>query len=194
MRRPRPHSASSARRGTPRAARAAGASLLAGPAILALLTLGGSAPPTAAAEPRAPEPRAEQASWGWPVHPVRVLEPFRAPPTPYAAGHRGIDLAADAGTRVVAPASGVVSFTGSVAGRPIVSIDHGGGYVSAIEPVSALVTEGEAVAPGQPIGEVAAGGHCDGGCVHFGVRLHGEYVSPMMLLGGVRRAVLLPMR
>ncbi|UOE25234.1 murein hydrolase activator EnvC family protein [Agromyces soli] len=138
--------------------------------------------------------RSADTDWWWPVGPpATITAPFRAPPTPYAAGHRGIDLAAAAGDEVRAPAGGTVSFAGTVAGRPLVAVDHGDGYVSAVEPVAALVAVGTAVAPGEPLGTVAAGGHCDGACIHFGVRLHGEYVSPMLLLGSVPRAVLLPL-
>jgi murein DD-endopeptidase MepM/ murein hydrolase activator NlpD len=135
----------------------------------------------------------ESARWRWPVPPpVRVLAPFRAPPTPYSPGHRGIDLAAEPGATILAPADGVVSFAGPVAGRGVVSIDHGGGVVSAIEPVDALVAVGTSVRAGDTIGTVSSGGHCDTGCVHFGVRVHGEYVSPFLFLGGMPRAVLLP--
>lgn len=131
--------------------------------------------------------------WIWPTaSPILVEEPFRAPATPYAAGHRGVDLRASAGEPVRAPADGVVSFAGMVAGRPVASIDHGGGLVSSLEPVEASVSAGEAVAAGAVVGMVAAGGHCERRCVHLGVRLHGEYVSPMLYLGGVPRAVLLP--
>jgi len=133
--------------------------------------------------------------WLWPVPaPIRVVSPFRAPPTPYSAGHRGVDVAVDRGTRVIAPAAGVVSFTGRVVDRGVVSIDHGSGVVSAIEPVDALVEQGTAVAAGDTIGTVASGGHCAAACVHFGVRINGEYVSPYLFLGGLPRAVLLPLR
>lgn len=148
-----------------------------------------ASPPAASAavvEPRVP--------WVWPVGPpVVVVAPFRAPATPYSAGHRGIDLAAAPGDVVVAPAAGVVRFAGLVAGRGVVSIDHGGGVLSAIEPVAATVTAGTPVAPGEIVGSVASGGHCDGVCVHFGVRVDGEYVSPFLFLGGLPRAVLLPL-
>ncbi|RXZ70500.1 M23 family metallopeptidase [Agromyces albus] len=131
--------------------------------------------------------------WKWPVPPpIQVVSPFRAPPTPYAAGHRGIDLEATAGAVVTAPAAGTVSYAGMVAGRGVVAIDHGDGVVSAIEPVEALVAAGTPVAAGDPIGTVASGGHCASECVHFGVRVHGEYVSPFLFLGGLPRAVLLP--
>ena len=129
----------------------------------------------------------------WPVGPpIALVEPFRAPPTPYSAGHRGIDLAAAHGGPVHAPADGVVSFAGPVAGRPVLSIDHGDGVVSSIEPVAASLAAGTPVTEGELIGTIGSGGHCDGSCVHFGVRVHGEYVSPMLFLGGVPRAVLLP--
>lgn len=132
--------------------------------------------------------------WTWPVaRPVLVIAQFLAPPTPYSAGHRGIDIATVVGAEVVAPAPGVVTFAGPVAGRDVIAIDHGEGLVSAIEPVSAGVGVGEHVGAGEPLGLVATGGHCDVRCVHFGVRLHGAYVSPLLLLGGVPRAVLLPL-
>lgn len=132
--------------------------------------------------------------WHWPVPPpISVVSPFRAPATPYGAGHRGIDLATRPGAPVVAPASGTVSFAGQVAGRGVVAIDHGDGVVSAIEPVDALVAEGAAVSAGDGVGVVGSGGHCESACVHLGVRVDGEYVSPFLFLGGLPRAVLLPM-
>ncbi|KQZ08556.1 hypothetical protein ASD23_09090 [Agromyces sp. Root1464] len=79
-----------------------------------------------------------------------------------------------------------------VAGRPVVAIDHGHGVVSAVEPVAGVVEAGTPVTAGDAIGSVATGGHCDSGCVHFGVRVDGEYVSPFLFLGGLPRAVLLP--
>jgi murein DD-endopeptidase MepM/ murein hydrolase activator NlpD len=76
----------------------------------------------------------------------------------------------------------------------VVAIDHADGVVSAIEPVEALAAAGTTVSAGEPIGVVSSGGHCGSACVHFGVRVHGEYVSPFLFLGGLPRAVLLPLR
>ena len=102
--------------------------------------------------------------WTWPVPaPIRVVAPFRAPPTPYKAGHRGIDLLVEPAATVVAPAPGTVSFAGMVAGRGVVAIDHGDGVVSAIEPVAASVAQGDVVSAGDVIGTVAQGGHCTAG-------------------------------
>lgn len=137
---------------------------------------------------------AQRGQWQWPVPPpIRVVAPFRAPPTPYAAGHRGIDIASVPGSQVIAPAGGVVSFAGPVAGRGVLAIDHGGGVVSAIEPVDATVSAGTVVSAGESVATVAVGGHCAAACTHFGVRVDGEYVSPFLFLGGIPLAVLLPM-
>jgi murein DD-endopeptidase MepM/ murein hydrolase activator NlpD len=133
-------------------------------------------------------------AWLWPVAaPHPVVEPFRAPPTPYSAGHRGVDIGAPAGSPVLAPADGVVHFAGVVVDRPLVSIDHGGGVLSSLEPVEPAVAAGDRVVRGQVIGTLQPG-HCSpGACVHLGVRVDGEYVSPLLWLGGIPRAVLLPM-
>jgi murein DD-endopeptidase MepM/ murein hydrolase activator NlpD len=148
---------------------------------------------TGASLPAAP-PAARGGAWAWPLpQPHTVTRPFEAPQTRYSAGHRGIDIAAAAGTRVYAAAEGVVSFAGVVAGRPLLSIAHPGDLVWSIEPVQALVANGEHVSVGQQVGMVAVGGHCSNACLHLGVRLHGQYVSPLLLLGGIPRAVLLPL-
>ena len=132
--------------------------------------------------------------WHWPVEsPHRVTRPFEAPPTPYAAGHRGIDLSAQSGDPIYAPADGVVSFAGVVVDRPVLSLMHDGDLISSFEPVDAIVAEGEHVTAGQLVGLVSVGGHCSASCIHFGVRLHGQYVSPLLYLVGIPRAILLPL-
>jgi murein DD-endopeptidase MepM/ murein hydrolase activator NlpD len=131
------------------------------------------------------------APWLWPVEPHEVVRAFDAPATPYGPGHRGVDLASAEGATVVAPADGVVRFAGPVAGRPVLSIEHGGGLVSSFEPVEPLVAAGDAVSRGQAIGVLQAG-HAPGGArLHLGARLHGAYVDPLPMLG-VERPVLLP--
>jgi murein DD-endopeptidase MepM/ murein hydrolase activator NlpD len=131
--------------------------------------------------------------WLWPVDPPHtIVRPWIAPATPYSAGHRGIDIAAPAAT-VRAPAAGTVHFAGVVVDRPVVSIRHAGGLITSYEPVTTELVAGDAVARGDPVGVVEAG-HCASRCLHFGVRLDGEYVSPLAYLGGIPRAVLLPTR
>lgn len=116
-------------------------------------------------------------------------------------GHRGIDLRADdaaansaGGAAVVlAPADGVVAFVGTVVDRSLVTLDHGNGLVSTLEPVDASVAHGQRVTRGEAVGLLSGGGHASAGTLHLGVRLDGEYVNPLLFLGGVERARLLPL-
>ncbi len=159
------------------------------------------APPAAAsteAAERFPPPSdagsvALERDWAWPLHrPFRLERPFVAPAHEYAPGHRGVDLAALGDEVVHAPAGGVVAFSGEVAGRGILTIDHGGGLVSTLEPVRSDLEAGVLVARDAPVAQLATGGHAPQGVLHFGVRRDGEYLNPLLLLGGVPRAVLLP--
>src|SRR5437870_5078629 len=74
------------------------------------------------------------------LRPVRgaILRHYEPPPTPYAAGHRGIDMAAPLGTRVLASNDGVVAFAGPVAGQLFVSIDHADGIRTTYSFLSAV--------------------------------------------------------
>lgn len=150
---------------------------------LALLTGGGAGD----------SPEVAGYPWRWPVAGARsVIEPFRAPAHDYGSGHRGMDVAADAGTTVIAPADGIVAFRGTVVDRPLITIDHRDGHVSTWEPVSTTLAPGDAVRAGETIGVVATGGHAVRGTLHVGVRRDGRYIIPMPLFGDVPRAVLLP--
>ncbi|MFT4215393.1 MAG: M23 family metallopeptidase [Microbacterium sp.] len=90
------------------------------------------------------------------------------------------------------PASGVIAFAGAVAGRPVVTIDHGDALVTTLEPVATALAPGDVVAAGEEVGIVDIGGHAAAGTVHFGVRENGEYINPLLLYREVPRAVLLP--
>ncbi|MFC8681420.1 murein hydrolase activator EnvC family protein [Microbacterium ureisolvens] len=130
--------------------------------------------------------------WTWPVHPFRLEHVFVAPAHEYGPGHRGVDLRPLSETVVRAPAGGVVAFSGGVAGRGVLTLDHGSGLVTTLEPVDSDLAAGTPVAAGEPVGSIALGGHTAPGALHFGVRLDGQYINPLVLLGGVPRAVLLP--
>ncbi|SEN23303.1 M23 family metallopeptidase [Cryobacterium sp. TMT1-3] len=146
-----------------------------------------SSPPPVAAAPTGAD------AWRWPLaEPHPVTRAFLAPASAYAAGHRGIDLAAAPQQPVLAPHDGVVSFAGPVVDRPVLSITQPGDVIVTVEPVDSVVAVGDRVRAGQIIGTVGSGGHCPPGCLHLGVRLHGSYVSPLLYLGKLPRAVLLP--
>jgi murein DD-endopeptidase MepM/ murein hydrolase activator NlpD len=134
-------------------------------------------------------------SWVWPLPaPHVVVRAWQAPVDDYSAGHRGIDIAAIAGSIVVAPESGTVRFAGRVVDRFVLSITHPGGLVSSYEPIETTLEEGDLVARGQQIGTVSAGSHCAESCLHFGVRHNDRYIPPLLLLEARPRAILLPVR
>jgi murein DD-endopeptidase MepM/ murein hydrolase activator NlpD len=132
--------------------------------------------------------------WQWPVTPSRIVQAYAAPPSPYAAGHRGIDLEAAPGDVVVSPSDALVHFSGVVVDRSTITLDHGSGILSSYEPVVADgLHAGDSVARGTPLGVVGTGAHCSGACLHVGVRIDGSYVSPLLFFDRVPRSVLLPL-
>lgn len=164
-----------------------------------ILLSGVAAPARAGDAPSEPSPAIARSAgglaargWTWPVPDSRLERGYQAPAHRYGAGHRGIDLRPRAGFEVRAPAAGIVAFSGVVADRGILTIDHGDGLVTTLEPIESAVEAGTAVAPGEIVGTISLGGHTAPGALHFGVRLRGEYINPLLLLDGVPRAVLLP--
>jgi murein DD-endopeptidase MepM/ murein hydrolase activator NlpD len=120
---------------------------------------------------------------GWPLRGVPVVQRGFAPPAlAWGSGHRGVDLVVGPGEVVLAAADGTVGITGSIAGKPVVSIDHG--FVrTTYEPVISTLRVGEHVALGQVIGILGTGGHCRG-CLHWGLREGKSYLDPLLLLRG----------
>jgi murein DD-endopeptidase MepM/ murein hydrolase activator NlpD len=148
-----------------------------------------SSPAPAAAGP----PVAELGTWSWPVSGAHALaRPYVAPAGPYGAGHRGIDIRAAAGAEVLAPDDGVVHFAGFVVDRPVLSIEHADGVLSSYEPVQTALVAGDRVTRGQVIGTLQSG-HCASPCLHLGARVDGDYVNPLLFLGGVGWSVLYPL-
>ena len=122
--------------------------------------------------------------WMWPVS-GPIIRGYDPPDDPFGAGHRGIDIAADLSTVIVAPDPGVVTFAGKVGGRLFLTIDHGGGVTSTCSWLNAvMVRRGDHVARGQPVA-LTGWGHPDPPVphLHFGVRLNGTYVDPLSYLG-----------
>ncbi|MFD3699513.1 M23 family metallopeptidase [Streptomyces sp. NPDC058646] len=114
--------------------------------------------------------------------PLVVARWWDPPPTPYAAGHRGVDLSAPVGAELRAVAAGRVHHAGQVAGRGVLSIALPNGLRTTYEPVRPLVSEGEAVTAGQVVAVLTEGSHCPAPCLHWGL-LEGEtYLNPLGLL------------
>jgi murein DD-endopeptidase MepM/ murein hydrolase activator NlpD len=142
--------------------------------VLALLSVG---PLPASAE--------EQPRGVWPLRPQpEVIERFDPPDSPYAAGHRGVDLLGRAGQQVSAALPGTVTYAGMLAGRGVIVVDHGTTRTT-YEPVTASVSIGTRVAAGSPIGALdSAGSHCfPRACLHWGWIEADTYLDPLLLVG-----------
>ncbi|MEU7420977.1 M23 family metallopeptidase [Streptomyces antibioticus] len=141
-------------------------------------------PARAAPDPPPSSPSVPAIGRTWPVGTrpavVRAWEP---PPTAYARGHRGVDLAAPPGAPVRAVAAGVVSYAGRVAGRGVISVTLTGTNLrTTYEPVRQSVTKGTEVTAGQVVGTVEpTGSHCTTPCLHWGLRHDRTYVDPLSL-------------
>lgn len=97
--------------------------------------------------------------------------------------HSGMDLRAAGGTKVKAPADGVVLLAGDhfFAGQSIY-LDHGQGLLTMYFHLSAMeVQAGEAVVKGQVIGKVGATGRVTGPHLHYGLYLNGARIDPFSL-------------
>jgi hypothetical protein len=128
-------------------------------------------------------------AWTWPVD-GPVVRPFVLGDDPYAAGqHRGIDIAAAAGSAVRAPAGGTVSFAGAVpGGGRTITIRNDGGYSITLLHLGAIaVARGAAIIEGDVVGGVGPSGDAehDEPYVHLGVRLTSDptgYLDPLGFL------------
>jgi len=98
--------------------------------------------------------------------------------------HTGVDITAETGEPVVAPAGGRVIATGDFffSGGSIY-IDHGFGLISMYFHLSRLdVQQGDTVRQGQVIGAVGATGRVSGAHLHWGVRYRNARINPRSLL------------
>ncbi|MFI9816149.1 M23 family metallopeptidase [Saccharothrix variisporea] len=129
----------------------------------------------------------------WPLPPPQVvLRTFQAPTTPYGPGHRGVDLGAAAGTRVMAAADATVVFAGPVGERQVVALSHEGGIRTTYEPVTPTVEPGQRVTRGTPIATLEPGHDgCATPCLHWGAhrtttKAGRTYLDPLALLAAGR--------
>jgi murein DD-endopeptidase MepM/ murein hydrolase activator NlpD len=123
----------------------------------------------------------------WPVS-GRISSPFGMRTNPVSGRflmHTGIDIAAEMGTTVVAPADGKVITAGWNDGGygNMIIIDNGGSMSTLFGHLSQIfVATDQEVKRGQAIGAVGSTGESTGPHLHFEVRIDGKPVDPMSYL------------
>jgi murein DD-endopeptidase MepM/ murein hydrolase activator NlpD len=106
-----------------------------------------------------------------------VVDPFRAPASPYAAGNRGLDYGTTPGQPITAIGDGTVVFAGQVAHQRFVTILHPDGLRSSYSWLASIsVHVGEHVGRGQQVGVA-------GSRFQLGVRRGSAYLDPARLFG-----------
>lgn len=98
--------------------------------------------------------------------------------------HSGLDIAANTGTPVAAPAPATVALTGDFffSGN-VVLLDHGGGLITMYGHLDRIdVEDGEDVDRGDIIGTVGATGRVTGPHLHWTISMQGDRVDPVVLM------------
>ncbi|UIJ34459.1 M23 family metallopeptidase [Allobranchiibius sp. GilTou73] len=122
----------------------------------------------------------------WPLDPrPSLVRGYDAPPQPWAAGHRGVDLLGRPGQPVLAAGDGVVLFRGAVAERGVLTVAHPNGWHTTYEPVTGGLAVGTQVRAGQQIATLTAvqSHRAPRACLHWGLLVAPDvYRDPLTLL------------
>jgi murein DD-endopeptidase MepM/ murein hydrolase activator NlpD len=144
-----------------------------------------------------PNPASALEVWRVPLDQPILVNEFRQPNADWSAGHRGVDYLVSDGEPVFASHAGVISFSGFVVNRSVLSIRHENGLTSTFEPVCGLVPTQAKVETGDKLGQVCTSpeyqSHCGLRlCLHFSLRNPNGYLSPLVKLGGLSPSRLKP--
>jgi len=118
----------------------------------------------------------------WPVQ-GRITGSFGERIDPFSgegAFHRGVDISSEIGTRVIAPADGLVEFSDLMNGYGrTVMMDHGNGISTLYGHLSSFaVSPGQLVHRGDTLGYVGQSGRTTGPHLHYEVRIFNTPVNP----------------
>jgi len=108
--------------------------------------------------------------------------------------HSGLDIAADEGTPILAPASGTIIATGDYFfNGNTIFIDHGQGLITMFCHLNKIrVKPAQVVEKGQRLGDVGMTGRVTGPHLHWSVSLNNARIEPRLLLGPEFRTQLPP--
>lgn len=130
---------------------------------------------------RSPPVSLKKGSFIWPVNSRRVTSSYGMRK---GRKHKGIDIAASRGTRIVASQSGTVVYAGTLRGYgKVIIIDHNNGYSTVYAHNSSNLVKVDAqVRQGQVISRVGSTGRSTGPHLHFEVRKEYQAVNPLNYL------------
>lgn len=107
---------------------------------------------------------------------TEVIDPFRPPSSFAGPGNRGLEYGQADGRVVVAAAAGLVTFAGGVAGRNVITIEHGDGVRTTYTGLREIWVEvDDFPSRGATIALAESG-------FHFGARWGEHYLDPQILL------------
>ena len=112
--------------------------------------------------------------FGWRKDPFTGMRDF----------HQGLDIVAPVGTKVVAPADGIVTRVGESGGFGLsVFVSHGYGVVTRYGHLSStLVKVGQRVRRGDPLATTGSTGRSTGPHLHYEVVVHQKTVDPLQFI------------
>ncbi|MDP2600960.1 MAG: M23 family metallopeptidase [Deltaproteobacteria bacterium] len=112
--------------------------------------------------------------YGWRIHPLRAVREF----------HKGIDIAAQSGTPVVATADGEVAFAGKEGGYGnTVVIAHSPLFKTRYSHLNGIyVGLRQQVRRGDVVGAVGSSGESTGPHLHYEVHVHGQPKDPLRFI------------
>ena len=119
----------------------------------------------------------------WPVEGF-ISSPFGARSSSFSGRveyHKGLDIRARAGTPIIAPAKGTVSFAGADGAYGLsVEIQHSRTITTKYAHMQRIaVREGQQVRRGDIVGFVGSTGRSTGPHLHYEVKVNGVHVNPM---------------